>query len=615
LIVDQITLTEDAGDRATRRARLRARALADDAQLVFSGPAALAAPAPDATALLAALLPLAMRMKEGELAIDGEVCPRVRAGADELQALYSRWSPAMRPVEIRAAAYSAPARQGDDVACFFSRGVDSTYSAAVPRDIPVTHLVLVDGLELHLDEPVRREEVRRARLVADLLDLPLVEAYSNIRTLSEPWMDWEDACGAGLAGCAHHLAGGLGRAVVASATSYDGLAPSGTHPLVEPLYSGRRMTIVHDSSALARVEKLDWLAANHPALLGELKVCFAENRADNCGRCVKCVVTMAALRAVRVRERPSQFPDELRVEDVEAVRLNVVGLTARISLVHTARRLDPADPVDGPLREAILRVLADPGPPLHLEPDEGPAISMRTYHSRTLVAHLRDGAPYPSLPGERAPRAALSGWDGQLGVVRAVDRVGGRHLYGVGARPPGALVGELGALRAAPPPGGRAVWLTGDGLVAVEGCASAVAAPGVYRQARWVVAPLAWRGLAASLGERLSLVAWRARRLIGPAIRGASRADGDPVGWLHARPAAGLVALYEARHPVTGDQLLTHSEHEAGDLGYGPARLVGYLDLVAPVTGRLALARVDIPWGSRWGRHARIDPPPRDALR
>jgi hypothetical protein len=65
------------------------------------------------------------------------------------------------------------------------------------------------------------------------------------------------------------------------------------------------------------------------------------------------------------------------------------------------------------------------------------------------------------------------------------------------------------------------------------------------------------------------------------------------------------VPLYSSVHPVTGDQLLTNSRVEAGDMGYQGTTLLGYLIDAAPLTGERAPKRVTVPWASRFGHNAR----------
>jgi hypothetical protein len=84
-----------------------------------------------------------------------------------------------------------------------------------------------------------------------------------------------------------------------------------------------------------------------------------------------------------------------------------------------------------------------------------------------------------------------------------------------------------------------------------------------------------------------------------------ARPDGPPAGWLYRYGRGDRVALFNAIHPVTGDQLLTRYPEEARETGYGEPRLVGYLAAAAPVTGNLHRPPISIPWASRFGQAIR----------
>ena len=59
--------------------------------------------------------------------------------------------------------------------------------------------------------------------------------------------------------------------------------------------------------------------------------------------------------------------------------------------------------------------------------------------------------------------------------------------------------------------------------------------------------------------------------------------------------------LYCARHPVTGDQLLSTVAAEAHSLGYEDNVLLGYLVGRPQVTESLRSVRSTIPWARRFG--------------
>jgi hypothetical protein len=343
-------------------------------------------------------------MLRGEdLEVDGEVSTRLAARADRIQRVYSAWNPTLRPRDVRVAPLiTAAARSPREVAVFYSRGVDSTYSATVPRaaaDRPA-RLVFVERLDPRLSPDVRREEVERAHAAARLIGLPLTVVETNVRDLSEPLCDWEDLAGAGLAFVALGLSGGIRRMIIPSSDNQAALTPCGTHPLLDPLFSSDDVEVEHDDIDLSRTGKIAHIAAEAPELLPTLKVCFAEDRPDNCGRCGKCVVTMAGLQAAGALAQATEFPDRVDIEPL-SIRLPPSAISARYTVADVCGRL-PRTGEAGRTRQALLAILADPGPPPGGTPDSPLAETFRTHHAHRLEA-LRTGRLYE--PGAARPEA------------------------------------------------------------------------------------------------------------------------------------------------------------------------------------------------------------------
>ncbi len=556
----------DRGDRVERASTLRWQG--GEFELRCAAPAEIADRTPDASGFLCAALPLAMGFGE-DLTIEGPVSPRLLGRLEELQALYAAWAPGLRPVEVAAHAGTAAPEAGRERVSFLSRGVDSLFTAA--RHPEHSAVVFVDGLETRHDEEVRAAEVVRAGEAAATLGKPMHVCWTNVRELVAAHVaDWEDFSGTALAFVSHQLAGGVESALFASGDEYATVEPCGSSPLLDPLLSSERVEIEHDSLARARLGKIRWLAGERPDLLAYIKVCYSENRPDNCGRCAKCLYTMACLRAAGALEAATGFPDEIDLEALGRVRVGLVKSRIDWTKVAAAEGQDPR------VREVMLeRIRATPLFP-------GEPSSIRARRLEAVVGH------------------ALA--DSSLGLVRAVD--GARHVYGIGAAPGGVVTAELGALGAVPGPGTRPVRMSSDGRLHA-GDTLVPGVPTAGRRARWVLAPLAWRDVELPMRRRVAAVGWRARRALRSTPAPPQPAT-PPVGHLHTDPAPGRVALYAALHPITGDQLLTTSPREAGDLGYAGAVMVGHLDAAAPVTGRLGFhATPDLVWASRFGRRAR----------
>ena len=363
MIIDDIRCAESGG-AVERSARFRWRG--ETLRVFVRLPPDLAPPveqAGDGSPFLAMGLLPAMMAGE-DLEVTGPVSARLLGRVELAAGAYVSWDPGLRRPALRVQGPGATAAAARGVGCFFSRGVDSMLSAVVERmePGPLTHLIFGNGLEPGHSPPVAREEIRIARVAATLMGLPLVVIETNVRMLTEGRRDWADAHGSALAGVGLALSGCLGAIVIPSTDTFASLVPFGSSPVLDPLFSTELVRVHHDDIALTRVSKVAVLAGQRPDLLPHLKVCFREDRPDNCGRCGKCLLTMAALQAAGGLARATGFPDEIDVDRIRALRL--APLQSRMHWVAVIRALG-ASGADGVLRAAIahaLRRSARPGP-------------------------------------------------------------------------------------------------------------------------------------------------------------------------------------------------------------------------------------------------------------
>jgi hypothetical protein len=305
-------------------------------------------------ALAAALLP-AMRWG-GTLETDVPVSPRLIANLDAIQEAFLAQSRRFHRVRVIAPSAAVSDASGEGgVACFFSGGVDSFYSALSHRD-EITHLIFVHGFDIGLEQRDLRCRVSSSLArAAAALGMELIEVQSDVRHFADRLLDWpNEYLGASLASIAHMLAPRFRKVYVAS-----GYAPglrmfSGSTPEIDPLWSTDSVEIVHDGLA-PRLEKIAAIAGS-PVALATLRVCW-ENRdgAYNCGRCAKCLLTMGGLRIVGALERCETFPLPL---DLEA--LSRMPVTSAYSRALIESYLDAAGgsgdaEVVGAMRRALCR--------------------------------------------------------------------------------------------------------------------------------------------------------------------------------------------------------------------------------------------------------------------
>jgi polysaccharide pyruvyl transferase WcaK-like protein len=415
VIVDRLRAHENGG-RVERAARVRWEG--GEFDLTVTVPAEFAPATPDASPFLCATLLLAMRLAE-DLDVRAPVAEPLLTSTHRIVDLYASWDPRLYRTRVAAEVAASGDMRAAGIGSFLSRGVDSLYSAAVPRGAPgaVTHAIFCDRLEPKHSAATRAEEIRLAQEAAGLLGLPLAVLDTNLRELSDPIVeDWEDMAGAALAMLANALGGGLAHVVVPSSDGPASIGPCGTSPLLDPLFSTDAVEVIHDTPQ-TRFAKVEWLVRERPELLPYLKVCFVEDRPDNCGRCSKCLVTMLALEALGALGSAVGFPDEL---DRDALsEMEPRGVNSRIDFEEVERGLRARGDRDE-LADAVAAALARgaAAAPVTIS-DRTPDFRRRaSRHARLMLGHAagpRSDAPLrqplrsrPALPRTSVMMAAYN---------------------------------------------------------------------------------------------------------------------------------------------------------------------------------------------------------------
>jgi hypothetical protein len=351
MVVDDLILVP-MGDRIERSARVCWHG--DQVRLRIVAPKQFVAPSEDGSPFLAATLLVAMRLGE-DLEIAAPVSRAFLQTCDVIQRIYRAWDPSLRSCKVRVSGTVDLAPRRSERGCFFSRGVDSMFSAGTScGDGPMTYLIYCQGLDPIQDATVQLEDMRRAKAVADLLGLSIVLVSTNIRTMSDPIVDWADLFGAGLSAVAQCLGGGMGSVVIPSSADYTSQGPCGSSPLLDPLFSTESVEVMHGTIAYHRAEKVAALAAQRPDLIPHLKVCYRENRPDNCGRCTKCLWTMVCLEGARALSSAKSFPKEIPLDRIRALR--IADYPLRIGWMQAMQAL-PDDARCRPLRNALRQCL------------------------------------------------------------------------------------------------------------------------------------------------------------------------------------------------------------------------------------------------------------------
>jgi hypothetical protein len=263
-----------------------------------------------------ALLPAAMRNGTSiTLPDDLPLDPTFLTNIDRLQSVFLRWFPDLRPATIRATIRPRTARTLDRVTGY-SGGIDSSFTLDTLRD-RLEAALLIEGIEYREESPELFDQISTT-LDAAVADrgLRLVRVRTNVKAFGRALgARWSESLGGAIASSVH--VAGFAEYHLAASNSWENLRPYGSHPLTDPLWSSATVRIEHHGAELRRIDKIRYLGSV-PDLLKLVRVCF-QGSDYNCGRCQKCLMTMAGFRALDISS-----PALPRLDDATMLRQVVV---------------------------------------------------------------------------------------------------------------------------------------------------------------------------------------------------------------------------------------------------------------------------------------------------
>jgi len=277
---------------------------------------------------LAALMMPAMAMGE-RLAIRAPVSARLMRSSRHLKKLLNSWWPQYSRVRItpsRRERVPPWHEKTGRAACFFSMGVDSFHTllesgnGEIYDTPPVSHLLFVNGFDIRLGNDSLLGAVGESlKRVSAATGKEVVIVETNLRAFTDPVSPWTECHGSAIASVAIALERAFDAVYIASTNSYDELFPWGSHPEIDPRWSTSRMRLIHDGNEYARAEKIARVV-EEPIVRQTLRCCW-ENREGryNCGRCEKCLRTMAVLLSLGVLGEVRTFPDTYPLEALAEV--------------------------------------------------------------------------------------------------------------------------------------------------------------------------------------------------------------------------------------------------------------------------------------------------------
>ena len=341
---------------------------------------------PDSNAYLLAVALPAIRHGERRIAIEGAVCPRLTEGLRAASALFESWygEPRRLPAIEPAAGFRAPHPASPRAACFLSGGVDSLDVLLRNRErLPANHPGSIRDA-LHVSRfPYRRDPAsaafsnHRARAasaastLASTLDVTLTRVESNLVDVEANLaFSGREYYSAAYASMAHLFSSSWTSVALASGHHLVEFGlPSGSHPLLDPLYGSGALELRHEGTDRTRLEKIAAIA-RRPDLLRQVLVCPEAPLPEgeiNCGRCEKCLRTMAELLVAGALGEAASFPvGALTAPAIESLLLIGDIVFFWISLAEPLRTLgrhDLANAIERKVRQAreTERWLADAG--------------------------------------------------------------------------------------------------------------------------------------------------------------------------------------------------------------------------------------------------------------
>ena len=273
------------------------------------------------------LLPLALlpaMVTDSRLKLPGQISYRLFSAVPTLQNVFCLWDEEFdiyppKRILVDAEIQSRDGEHASGVACLFSGGVDSFYTLLKNLD-EITHLIFVHGFDISLTNySLRAQASHAAREVARELGKSLIEVTTDLRSLSDPLVQWRQYQGAALASVGllfQHL---FHKVLIPAAYSYADLRPWGSHPLLDPLWSTELTNFEHDGCEATRVDKVAYIS-RHEVAMKWLRVCWLLPNYDyNCGSCGKCLTTMINLQAAGALERCRTLPHTIDLNAIPKI--------------------------------------------------------------------------------------------------------------------------------------------------------------------------------------------------------------------------------------------------------------------------------------------------------
>lgn len=269
--------------------------------------------------------------------VDSELLGRIR---EDVMPLLLRWFRSLHPIEV-VCRDTEPAQPGGSpraTAMSWSGGLDATYTATKHLD-RIDWLVTCQGFDVRTwHTAFWKKLLGEIENSAEALGKPLIVVKTNLREVSH-FQSIQTRRGRidpdyyrlGHLGPIGNFMVSLGRCltpfvsefITAANVSYEELYPYGSHPLLDPMWSTAAQKVIHDGCEAGRIDKVAFLKKANPEAIKRLRVCWYPGpREVNCGRCEKCMRTMAELRCAEAEHLGASFSGSIDFRAIRRLRID-----------------------------------------------------------------------------------------------------------------------------------------------------------------------------------------------------------------------------------------------------------------------------------------------------
>lgn len=252
------------------------------------------------------------------LLIDRPVDAVLLENIREVMRIWQRWYPRFHPVPIETSTYDSqtqPARAKRGT--FFSLGVDTFFTvfhhdaqSAARAEPLIDDLLLLWGFDIIREDADAFGKLRaRSQTVASELGKELIVVTTNLRetqlNVGGPLDLTQDPF---LATIALALETRYREVLISAGWApASPLQPHHTHPVVNALLTTGPTRVTFFGTEFSRITKTA-LEAQSDLAMRTLHVCWYPPLGENCGRCNKCLRTMATLEVLGVLDQCTAFP-------------------------------------------------------------------------------------------------------------------------------------------------------------------------------------------------------------------------------------------------------------------------------------------------------------------